>query len=240
MTMSAPKDGRRAVSLTEEEICRRIRDSVLEQRLAPGTKLTEESLCSVFGVGRTTVRRAFLLLTRDNIVELQKNKGAVIASPTPEESRQVFEARVTLETALLEKAVEKATADDIAALRAHLEEEQDALAHADLARWIRLTGEFHNHLARPAQNEPLCHFLEQLVFRSSLIIAMYGRRGQTGTSCKGGEHEQLVDAMEARNLPRALDILRHHLETIQLQLQFDRVQSGQDLHQIFGVARAAS
>ena len=233
MTTPASK----APALTEEELCRRIRDSVLEQRLAPGTKLTEESLCSVFGVGRTTVRRAFLLLTRDNIVELQKNKGAVIASPTPEEARQVFEARTTLEHALVKMAAVKATATDIKALRAHLVEEQDALAHADIARWIRLTGEFHIHLARPAKNEPLLKFLEQLVFRSSLIIALYGRRGQTATNCKGGEHERLVDALEAGDTSAALDILKHHLETIEGQLVFESRESGQDLHRIFGVSR---
>ena len=77
-------------ALTEEDVCQRIRDSILEQRIAPGTKLTEESLCGIFGVSRTTIRRVFLLLSKDNIIRLESNKGATIAAPTVEEAHQVF------------------------------------------------------------------------------------------------------------------------------------------------------
>ncbi|WP_417464094.1 GntR family transcriptional regulator [Kordiimonas sp.] len=226
-------------AMTEDEICRRIRDSVLEQRLAPGTKLTEESLCSVFGAGRTTVRRAFLLLSRDNIIELQKNKGAVVASPSPREAREVFEARRALEAALVEKAVEKCTAADIENLRQHLALEEEALRRADIAHWIRLTGEFHLHVARIARNEPMYHFLEQLVFRTSLIITLYGRHGRSAPSCKGDDHSQIVCALEARDSVAATNVLLHHLEAIESGLSFSPRDSGQDLHQIFHGAQAS-
>ena len=235
MTIKAPREA----TLTEEEICQRVRDSVLEQRLAPGTKLTEESLCGVFGVGRTTVRRAFLLLSRDNIVELHRNKGAVIASPSPDEARQVFDARRTVEAALLALAIGKTDKADIAFLRQHLAEEKDALGTADIARWIRLTGEFHLHLAKLAGNEPMLQFLEQLVFRSSLIITLYGRHGRAAHSCKGDEHTRLVDALEAGELTAAQGIMLAHLNEIEATLNFDRTSAQSDLHQIFGMARAS-
>lgn len=224
-----------SAALTEEDVCAAIRDRVLEQRLAPGTKLTEDSLCSIFGVGRTTVRRAFLLLTRDNIIELQKNKGAVVASPSPEEARQVFEARMVLERAMLEKAVENITEADVAALRAHLDEEAAALAQTDIARWIRLTGQFHILLAQLSKNTLMCNFLEQLVFQTSLIIALYGRTG-AAPNCKGGDHEQLVDALANGNTGKAGEILTHHLVSIEDQLVFEARSADQDLHAIFGKA----
>lgn len=232
-------EGPKAQALTEEDICQRVRDSVLEQRLAPGTKLTEESLCGVFGVGRTTVRRAFLLLSRDNIVELQRNKGAVIASPSPDEARQVFEARRTVEAALLARAAENASKADITRLRAHLAKEKDALSTADIARWIRLTGEFHLHLAKIAGNDPMFQFLEQLVFRSSLIITLYGRHGRAAHSCKGDEHTRIVDALETGDSTTANKVMAEHLSEIESTLNFDRSTAGGDLHQIFGMAHAS-
>jgi len=231
--------GPKATALTEEDICQRVRDSVLEQRLAPGTKLTEESLCGVFGVGRTTVRRAFLLLSRDNIVELQRNKGAVIASPSPDEARQVFDARRTVEAALLSRAADNASAANIKQLRAHLAEEKDALARADIARWIRLTGEFHLHLAKLAGNDPMFQFLEQLVFRSSLIITLYGRHGRAAHSCKGDEHTRIVDAIEGHDCNTAQAVMLEHLNEIEGTLNFERMSPGGDLHQIFGMAHAS-
>jgi len=225
-------------ALTEEDVCDRVRDSVLEQRLAPGTKLTEESLCAVFGVGRTTVRRAFLLLKRDNIIKLQKNRGAVVASPSPEEARQVFECRLMVETALLKTTVEAITPDDLKRLRAHLQEEKTALDHADIARWIRLTGEFHLLLARLAGNQLMYAFLEQLVFQTSLIVALYGPQG-AAPNCSGGDHKRLVDALELGDHTLGRDILVEHLTTIESQLQFAPKQRFSDLHTIFAEARTA-
>lgn len=221
--------------LTEEDVCNAIRDRVLEQRLAPGTKLTEDSLCSIFGVGRTTVRRAFLLLTRDNIIELQKNKGAVVATPKPDEAQQVFEARTILEKAMLEKAAQNVCPEDISRLRTHLQAEADALQQADIARWIRLTGKFHILLAQLSKNEPMCNFLEQLVFQTSLIIALYGRKGST-SNCNSGDHERIVDALEAGETAEAENILVAHMHSIEDQLVFETTSAEQDLHAIFAGA----
>ncbi len=221
--------------VTEEDVCNAIRDRVLEQRLAPGTKLTEDSLCSIFGVGRTTVRRAFLLLTRDNIIELQKNKGAVVAKPKPDEARQVFEARTIIEKAMLEKAAQNASADDIARLRTHLEAEAQALQQADIARWIRLTGKFHILLARLSKNEPMCNFLEQLVFQTSLIIALYGRNG-TNSNCNSRDHERIVNALESGAMAEAEEILVTHMQSIEDQLVFETSKPEQDLQAIFAGA----
>jgi len=225
--------------LSEEAICARIRDSVLEQRLAPGTKLTEESLCNVFGVGRTTVRRAFLLLSRDNIIELEKNKGAVVASPSPESARQVFEARILLETTLLKVVAEAVTPADIDRLRRHLDEEAAALAGAQIARWIRLTGEFHILLAKLSGNAPMVGFLEQLVFQTSLIIALYGEE-RTTPNCKGDDHALLVDALEMGNGAHAETILTEHLRSIADGLNFNSQSSGCDLEAIFAAPAPAS
>ncbi len=225
-------------ALTEEDVCTRVRDSVLEQRLAPGTKLTEESLCAVFSVGRTTVRRAFLLLKRDNIIELQKNRGAVVASPSPEEARQVFESRILVETGLLKTTIRAVTLTDIERLRDHLLAEKAALESADIARWIRLTGEFHLLLAKLAGNELLDAFLEQLVFQTSLIVALYGP-GETGPNCSGDDHRQLVDALAAGNHSHANDLLVQHLQEIEAQLDFAPQQPFGDLQSIFGEAKTA-
>lgn len=225
-------------NLTEEDVCARVRDSVLEQRLAPGTKLTEESLCAVFGVGRTTVRRAFLLLKRDNIIELQKNRGAVVASPSPEEARQVFESRLMVETALLKTTVKAITPDDLKQLRNHLQEEKIALERADIARWIRLTGEFHLLLAKLAGNQLMYAFLEQLVFQTSLIVALYGPHG-TAPNCSGDDHQRLVDALENNDQSKARDILVEHLMAIEMQLEFTPRQPFNDLQTIFAEVRTA-
>src|SRR4249919_3337389 len=101
----------------EERIYRSVFDGVTTQRLAPGTKLPEASLCELFGVTRSVVRKVLQRLAHDHIVELRPNKGAVVATPTPEETRQVFEARRGLEAAIVRLAAKHAKPADIRDLR---------------------------------------------------------------------------------------------------------------------------
>lgn len=59
-----------------ETIVERIFAAVVEQRLPPGTKLSESALCEAFGVGRMRIRRSLLLLSSREVVELLPNRGA--------------------------------------------------------------------------------------------------------------------------------------------------------------------
>src|SRR5215210_6254960 len=51
-----------------------IYEAVMDHRLAPGTRLTEASLCDIFGVSRAVVRMALLRLSHDRIVALTPNR----------------------------------------------------------------------------------------------------------------------------------------------------------------------
>jgi len=228
-----------AMAPSENDVCERIRDSVLEQQLAPGTKLTEEALCGIFSVSRGVVRKALSNLANDNIVTLVRNKGAVITSPSTSEAHQIFEARTIMENALLRRTIKRADGAAIKRLRAHLAREQAALDEKDIPKWIRLSGLFHVVLGEEADNAPMCAFLEQLVFQSSLILALYGDQGAP-TSCKGGEHERIVDAIEAGDLERATAIMAEHMASLEKLLDFSRKDKPRDLLSILtGANRGA-
>ena len=139
----------------ETHIYRTVFDSVMSQRLAPGTKLPEAALCELFGVSRSMVRKVLQRLAHDHIVELRPNRGAIVAVPTREETRQIFEARRALEAAIVALAAERATKADLSALRAQLHEEHQAVHRFDQPAWARLASSFHLRLAElAAQSHP--------------------------------------------------------------------------------------
>ena len=78
----------KAEELAEEEIVERIFEAVIDQRLPPGMKLSEAALCEAFGVGRMRIRQSLLLLSSREVVELQPNRGAFVASPSAEQARE--------------------------------------------------------------------------------------------------------------------------------------------------------
>src|SRR5450830_78956 len=122
-----PRAGKTGRSGTQDDIVyAHIFEAILEQRLAPGTKLSEEALGEIFGVSRTIIRRALSRLAHEGVVLLRPNRGAVVASPSVEEARQVFLARRLVERAITELAVQHATAEQLAELRQMVNDERDS------------------------------------------------------------------------------------------------------------------
>ncbi|MEZ8140733.1 GntR family transcriptional regulator [Enterovibrio norvegicus FF-33] len=206
-------------------------DAILEQRLPPGTKLSEEALGEIFGVSRTIIRRALLRLSVEQVVSTRPNRGSIVASPSVSEALQILKARDVMELAIVELAAENATSDQIAKCRAMVAEEHEAIALNDTGRSIRLSGEFHIELAAMADNLPLMSFQRSLVSQCSLIIALYESTKQH--NCSYDEHTQLLDAIEARDKVKAMALMKTHLDHIKSKLNLHDETNAQDLHAVF-------
>lgn len=202
--------------LTEDEIVDRIFEAVIEQRLPPGSKLSESALCEAFGVGRMRVRRSLLLLASREVVELQSNRGAFVASPTPKQAREVFEARLAIEPNVTRLAVARATDAEIGALRKHLGAEHQAHHDGKRRDAIRLSGQFHVLLAQVAGNTVMHRMIKELVTRTSLIIGIFGAQGLN--SCQDDDHEAIIAALSARDANVASGLMVTHLQRIQASI----------------------
>jgi len=205
---------------TEQPIYDAVFEAVLDQRLAPGTRLTEGSLTELFGVSRTIVRMALLRLAHDHIVQLKPNHGASVACPTPAETRAVFEARRMVECAALPAAIARALPKQLDNLRALVGQEDAAFHAGEVKSWIRLSGEFHRRLVALARNPVILHYTNELVTQSLLMTALYMPRGQT--VCAADEHIALIDAVEARDDRRAVRLMQAHLDACAARLALDQ------------------
>ena len=112
-------------------IYERLMNAISEHRLQPGTKLTEDRLSTIFSVSRTTVRAVLQQLAHELVVTIVPNRGAFVASPTVEEARELFEARRQIELPIIEKVCRCATKKDLARLRAHVAQENEARKRDD-------------------------------------------------------------------------------------------------------------
>lgn len=208
--------------LSEEDIVERIFEAVIDQRLPPGSKLSESALCKAFGVGRMRVRRSLLLLASSEVVELQSNRGAFVASPTPKQALEVFEARMAIEPSVMRLAVSRATDADIEALRLHLDAEHQAHHFGKRREAIRLSGQFHVMLAQIAGNAVLLRMIKELVTRTSLIIGIFGAPGLG--SCHDEDHQNIFGSFSAGDCGAAAALMVAHLEGIQASIDLTGVQ----------------
>ncbi|MFP8968011.1 GntR family transcriptional regulator [Pokkaliibacter sp. CJK22405] len=208
-------------------------DAIVEQRLPPGTRLTELNLVEVFKANRNHVRAALRDLAHLKLVRIEMNRGAFVEEPSPEQAKDVFAARRVVEKAIIEQAVARLSARDKKAIQAHISKE-DALGH-DPAKpeFIRLSGEFHRMLARIAGNQVLADMLDSLIARSSLIIALYEVR--SGVQCSHDEHHILAQAILQQDAPTAIQAMEQHLIAIEQRLKLGpREESQVDLFEVFG------
>lgn len=191
-------------------------NDVMEQRIKPGARLSEKSLCERFGVSRMYVRRALLTLSNKGIVALQANKGASIRRPTLQQAVTLFEARRAIESIIIKSVIEQRNEADIAKLNAHMELEEQAFVANDRYELIRLSAEFHLLIASFQDNYLLTGFMKTLVTESSLITGMYGQH--SFSNCPPSEHCLLVDAIKNQDQQSALDLMLAHLNHIEADL----------------------
>lgn len=198
-----------------------ILDAIADQRLRAGTKLGEQAISDIFDCNRAHVRRALSMLTGWQVVDHLPNRGAYVATPTPQDARDVFQARRAIETTICRNAVRLADAQDLADLHAHLASEDAARGHDNRPALIRLSRGFHILLARIGRNPVLARYLDELTMRSSLIIGLYAQGH--ATLCAEDEHAGIVAAVAARDEGLALSLLDQHLRHIEGGIRFDDV-----------------
>lgn len=215
----------------ENRVRHAIVEAVLSHRLPPGTRLVETRLCEAFGVNRTLLRRVFVRLAGDKVIELQHNKGAIIAQPGPEEMRQVFEARQLIENGIIRALGKKATPESLAAVRKLVKQEQTAHQAGDWSKWVRLSGEYHLQVARLLGNTELEDILRSLIARTTLMIALYDSLGSN--VCSFDEHHEILKALESGDSERACTLMDAHLHGAQVKLQRDSSPPEIDLVALF-------
>ncbi|WP_347559044.1 GntR family transcriptional regulator [Robbsia sp. KACC 23696] len=219
---------------SDHAIYQAIYDGVMHHRLLPGTKLPEPELCELFGVGRAVVRRVLERLAHEGIVTIRPNKGASISAPTPEETREIFEARRAIERVLVELAVERATSRDLKMLRQQLAREHDAMHRFDQPAWARLASDFHLQVGALAGNPILLRYLKELISRCSLIVGLYEAPGNA--PCEHDEHTAIVQCLADKDATGAIALMSAHLSEIERRIDLNGPQGEKTLAQMLGLA----
>ncbi|MEH6576973.1 MAG: GntR family transcriptional regulator [Amphritea sp.] len=222
---------------SDELIYDQILGAIFERKLLPGTRMKEEELCEVFGVGRGGIRKVLQRLAHENLVETIPNSGSFIAKPTIKESKEVFQARLLIETELVRELALQFSAEKRNALEEHVAREQDAHDAGNHNQRIRLSGEYHLLIGKLADKPVLTEFLREIISRTSLIIALYERtksnNGDVATPpCR--DHRALIEILQSGNADKAVELMRDHLLDIQSMLNLDPpTEESVDLKSIF-------
>lgn len=201
---------------TEELIYHTIAQTLLAGRLPPGAQMVEARLAELFGVTRERIRKVLHRLGHERLLEVIPNRGAFVASPSLDQAREIYEARRIIEGGIAGRLAGRLSAAHAAALRAHGKREHQALTRGDRALSIRLSGQFHILLAECAGSPFVLRQLQELVSRTSMLVAFFEPAASSECACE--EHEDILGALVQGDAARAIKAMHSHLSLIETRL----------------------
>ena len=210
MSLSAPKKSKNMSSNEEadQHIYNAIVDAIMNRQIGPGTRLVEAPLCKAFGVTRGVLRRVFVKLAHDRVIEIQPNRGAVVPEHDFHETEAIFEARSMLEIGTVKKLARKHQQLDFSELKALIKKEEQVRSAGNLKEWIKLSGDFHIRLCEANHNPIVTGYLHTLIARTSLLIGMYETKPN---HCSVEEHYAILEAIELGDEQKAIKLMDAHL-----------------------------
>lgn len=195
-----------------DAIADHIVDAILAGRIAPGQRLGEQPLADLYGVSRTLVREALGRLSARGMVEVNARRGWYVVQPSAAEARDAFDARIAIETGLVQALPGPLPAAAVRRLKAHVAQEQAAIRAGDPGERSYLLGEFHVCLAECAGNALLAEILKDLTARTTLIATLYQSTHDAARSC--ADHREIVAALAAGDRDGASRRVRAHIEDV--------------------------
>jgi DNA-binding GntR family transcriptional regulator len=159
----------RAIMRSREIAYEAVKRAILRGVLPPRERLIEERLGEALGVSRTPVREALAILEHEGLIESIPYKGLMVKRITVGEFLQMYEALGVVEAALAQEAVHHATADDVRAMAAILDEAERSIPD-DVAGHLAACREFQQRLGECARNPYLTKMLVSIEERSDIYL----------------------------------------------------------------------
>jgi DNA-binding GntR family transcriptional regulator len=190
--------------LLKSRLYQRILVDIIIGALAPNEQLDENGLAKRYGGGLAGIREALTRLALEGLVVRRARVGTSVASLDLVGAREAFEARRLVEVHCAGLAAQNANDEEIAEIRATLDNGEDAVRADDQAALAAMDEAFHVAVAAASHNRALAKMVVTLHHQTARywLYAMRGPSDDDGTAALN-EHRALADAIASRNAERA-------------------------------------
>jgi DNA-binding GntR family transcriptional regulator len=196
----------------------RLRADILEGRLKPGEWLRQERLAQAYGVSQMPVREALKQLAAEGLVEHVPYRGVRIVEFSPEDVEDLYACRAFIEGMAARSAAQNVTKEELAELRDIHEQMVRCKTPEELAKYRELNRRFHGLIFSASRRSYIVRTLAQL-WSAFPTMLWSNIPGIAVTSVPGrdepdaAEHEEIVEALAARDADRAESAVRRHIES---------------------------
>lgn len=184
-----------------------LKQEILVCDLAPGSPVFEGEIAERLKMSKTPVREALGMLVHEGFVEVRPRQGYRVTDVTLGDVQEVFQLRLLLEPAAAELAAERATPEQLKALRTSSEDDPSQ----EYEESVMQAATFHSTLADASGNRRLASTLHSLLDEMQRLRFIGLTSGDTYEN-ETAEHRELLDALLKGNHHLARDIAQRHVE----------------------------
>ena len=186
--------------------------AILNGDIRPGERLRIDALAAMLGMSHLPIREAIRRLESVGLAAHVPHRGASVTALSLDDLRELYEARLLLEPAIIARAARSFTDEDAAAARAALERQAQAEREGAMAEIWRAHTEFHFALYRPSRATWLLALVQPLWdssqrYRMTIAPLSGARRRREAER----EHKQMLAACTKGDAERAALVLHDHL-----------------------------
>jgi DNA-binding GntR family transcriptional regulator len=193
-----------------DEAAERLRELIRAGELEPRARVNEFELAERFGISRTPLREAIKILATEGLLELLPNRGARVASVSPEEVDEIMEVVAGLEATAADLACRAITDEEIASIEVKHLAMVEAWKRGDDPAYFILNREIHEAIMQASRNATLQGIYANLSGR--IQRARYSAHKTPAQWKKAvGEHEQMIRLLKRRDGERLAIVLRDHI-----------------------------
>jgi DNA-binding GntR family transcriptional regulator len=190
--------------LLKSRLYQRILVDIIIGALAPGEQLDENALARRYGGGLAGIREALARLALEGLVVRRARVGTSVAPLDLVGAREAFEARCLVEVHCAGLAAQNASDEEIVAVRATLDNGEEAVRANDQAALAAMDEAFHVAVAAGSHNRTLAKMVVTLHHQTARywLYAMRGPSTDDGMAALN-EHRALASAIASRDVEHA-------------------------------------
>lgn len=201
-----------------EQVHEHLKNEILAGSYPPGSELLEVPLSKELGVSRGPIREALWSLETEGLVQITPRRGAVVISLTKRDFLETYQVRESLEVLGVRLAVpllDEAALDGLDAWNRRM---ADHAARDDVDGFFDENAAFHQALVEGSENRKLVEVYRRLIAQMGPYRRPSARlRGNLEQSV--AEHGEIIAAMRARDVERAVQMVMQHIEVPQRMLE---------------------
>ena len=194
--------------LTVNEIYEQLKQMAVLYEIRPGERFNELELAERFNVSRTPIREALNRLVAENLLVFVPNRGFFIRELEGKDVFDLFELRRSIETTAVTLACERASDNDIKALRRFWKQVMKNAARMSSSELVVKDEQFHLELAALSGNAEIGRVLQGINARIHYVrwVDVDQRRNEAFT-----EHLEILDALAERDAERCATLTDTHI-----------------------------